>query len=41
MHCHTGCGAGGRKWEERERKDLVKRFVGARDMHMEVVDWLA
>ena len=36
-------GAGARKGEERERrkKDLVKRFVEARDMYMEAMDGLA
>lgn len=43
MHCHTECRAGGREWEERERrKDLaLKWFVEVRDRYMEAVDGLA
>ena len=40
-----GHGAGSSKWEEREslrrKKDLVERFVEARDMYMEAMDGLA
>ena len=45
MKEHAGRGAGARKCEEREslrrKKDLVKRFVEARDMYMEAMDGLA